>query len=57
MDTEYVGVVVCNILGIIFIVLKLIGTIDWSWGWVLAPFWIPIAIVILCVIILAFFDR
>ena len=57
MDTEYVGVVVCNILGIIFIVLKLIGTIDWSWWWVLAPFWIPIAIVILCVIIFAFLDR
>lgn len=57
MDTKYVGLGVCDILGIIFIVLKLIGTIDWSWWWVLAPFWIPIAIVILCVIIFAFLDR
>jgi len=29
-----------SILGILFIVLKLVGTIDWSWGWVLSPFWI-----------------
>ena len=28
-------------LGIVFIVLKLVGVIDWSWFWVLAPFWIP----------------
>lgn len=28
-----------GILGLIFIVLKLCGTIDWSWWWVLAPFW------------------
>lgn len=25
----------------IFIVLKLTNLIDWSWVWVLAPFWIP----------------
>ena len=30
---------VANVLGLIFIVLKLVGTIDWSWWWVLAPFW------------------
>ena len=57
MDTKVVGLGVCDVLGIVFIVLKLVGVINWSWGWVLAPFWIPIAIVILCVIILAFFDR
>ena len=26
-------------LGLLFIGLKLIGTIEWSWWWVLAPFW------------------
>jgi hypothetical protein len=26
-----------------FIVLKLVGVIDWAWLWVLAPFWIPLA--------------
>lgn len=33
-------------LGLIFITLKLIGVIDWAWVWVLAPFWIPFAIVL-----------
>lgn len=57
MDTKFVGLGVCDILGIIFIVLKLVGVISWSWWWVLAPFWIPLAIVILCAIIIAIFDR
>ena len=30
------------ILVIIFIVLKLIGTISWSWWYVTMPFWGPI---------------
>jgi hypothetical protein len=33
-----------SLLGIVFIVLKLTGVIAWSWVWVLAPFWIPMAI-------------
>lgn len=32
-------------LTIAFIVLKLTGSIGWSWWWVLAPFWIPWALV------------
>lgn len=27
-----------------FITLKLTGLIMWSWVWVLAPFWIPVAL-------------
>lgn len=30
-----------TVLLIIFIVLKLTHTIDWSWWWVLSPLWIP----------------
>ena len=33
-----------TVLTIIFVVLKLVGVIDWSWVWVLAPFWISAAI-------------
>jgi hypothetical protein len=29
----------CDLLCLLFIYLKLCGTIDWSWWWVLAPFW------------------
>lgn len=41
-----------TILGIVFIVLKLTGVISWSWVWVLAPFWIPLALVALIVAII-----
>lgn len=27
------------VLGLIFVTLKLIGKIDWSWWWITAPFW------------------
>lgn len=33
------------LLGIVFLVLKLTGAVAWPWVWVLAPFWIPVAIV------------
>ena len=29
---------------LIFVTLKLTDQIEWSWIWVLAPFWIPISI-------------
>lgn len=37
------GIGVAGLLGVLFIALKLIGVIQWSWVWVLAPFWIPLA--------------
>ena len=36
----------CGRLAVAFIVLKLTGVINWSWLWVLAPIWIPTAIVL-----------
>lgn len=30
-----------GMLQLIFITLKLIDKIDWSWWWVLAPTWLP----------------
>ena len=36
-----------TLLTIAFIVLKLCNVITWSWWWVLAPLWIPPAIVAL----------
>ena len=35
------------LLTIVFIVLKLIGIISWSWWWVLSPLWIFAAIALL----------
>lgn len=39
-----------TLLTIAFIVLKLCNVITWSWWWVLAPIWIPVAIVVLGVL-------
>jgi hypothetical protein len=33
-------------LGVVFIILKLVGVISWSWLWVLCPFWFGGAIII-----------
>lgn len=43
------GIGFTGLLTITFIVLKLIGKIDWSWWWVLSPLWIGtlLAIIIL----------
>lgn len=45
------GVSVAGLLGVAFIVLKLCGVIDWSWLWVLAPFWIPLAVALIALAI------
>lgn len=36
-----------SLLLLLFIGLKLTGYIDWSWWWVLAPFWIPFSIALI----------
>lgn len=48
-ETTDGGVSLCTILFIVFLVLKLTGTIAWSWWWVTAPLWIPFAIVLVVV--------
>ena len=40
------GICFLGLLTILFIALKLTGYIAWSWWWVLAPIWIPAAIVL-----------
>jgi hypothetical protein len=41
------GVSFASLLLLLFIVLKLTHVINWSWWWVLAPFWIPLGLVLL----------
>ncbi|WP_313277014.1 hypothetical protein [Timonella senegalensis] len=38
------GVGLLGLLTVAFVVLKLTGVIAWSWWWVLAPAWIPLAV-------------
>ena len=39
------GISVAGLLGVVFVTLKLCHVIAWPWLWVLAPFWIPVAII------------
>lgn len=45
------GIGFVGVLTIVFIVLKLLGKITWSWLWVLSPIWISAVLVILFLII------
>ena len=31
-----------GLLGVVLIILKATGYIDWSWFWVLTPYWLPL---------------
>lgn len=41
-----------DLLSILFIALKLLGVIHWSWFWVLAPIWIQLVIILVVFILL-----
>lgn len=48
MEKSYKGgTSLSSMLLILFITLKLTGVIDWSWWWVLAPFWVPLSLAVL----------
>ena len=54
------GIGISTVLFLIFLVLKLIGTINWSWWWVFAPLWIPFALIfglLILTIVIAAFDK
>ena len=38
------GIGFCGLLTIVFITLKLLNAIQWSWIWVLSPLWISAGI-------------
>ena len=49
-NTSSTGIRFTGLLTLIFIVLKLIDKIDWSWWWVLSPLWIDIGLFIVIVL-------
>ena len=44
------GLGLASVLTIVFIVLKLVGVINWSWLWVLSPLWISFILTVLIII-------
>ena len=51
------GIGFCGLLTIAFIVLKLTKCIAWSWWWVFAPIWTPIAIILLMLAIIVLCNK
>lgn len=49
MKAKGSGMSVWSMTFVAFLVLKLCGVIAWSWWWVTAPLWIPLAIVVVVV--------
>lgn len=41
------GMGLAGVLTVVFVVLKLVGVIAWSWWWVLSPIWISLALAVL----------
>ena len=63
-NTESGGMGVVDALGILFVALKLLGIIDWSWWWVTLPFWggfalaiLALAVISICVVVILWFER
>lgn len=52
MERSRAGLGCLEVFGLVFIVLKLVGVIEWSWIWVLAPFWGQIVLIVIGAILL-----
>lgn len=52
-----VGIGIADVLTIVFVVLKLVGVINWSWWWVLSPVWISIVLVLILWIVILICER
>ena len=55
MDNKYnsnsTSISLSGLLFITFLVLKLVGVIDWSWWWVTAPLWGSMVLVIIVILV------
>ena len=47
------GIGFVGMLCLLFIALKLMGFINWSWLWVLSPIWLPMALIVVIDVIIA----
>ena len=51
VETSSGGIGFCGLLTIVFIVLKLVGVINWSWFWVLSPMIFSVGFTVLFLLI------
>jgi hypothetical protein len=50
-NTKNSGISISMIVFIVFLILKLTNTIDWSWWWVTCPLWIGVVLFIVFLVI------
>jgi hypothetical protein len=51
------GIGFFGLLGLVFITLKLLGVVDWSWWLVLSPLWGPLVLILAITIgVYAYFE-
>lgn len=50
------GIGFTGLLQVAFIVLKLIGVINWSWFWVFSPIWVTLSIAVIAIIAILIFS-
>ncbi len=48
---EY-GIVALSTLGLLFVALKLSGAVGWSWWWIMAPFLLQAAVLLVALVAL-----
>lgn len=53
MENSGTGLSLGTVLFIVFLILKLCGTITWSWWWVTAPLWIPLGLALIFIALIA----
>lgn len=51
------GLSIGGVCQIVFIILKFLNLIDWSWWVVFIPTWISLAIILICVIALIWLKK
>ena len=51
------GLGLAGVLTVVFVVLKLVETIDWHWLWVLSPLWINAFLVLIVYAIFLYIDK
>jgi hypothetical protein len=56
-NTSGGGIGFLGALTILFIALKLLGYITWSWWLVLAPLWVPVLLVFAAVFVIAVWGK
>nr|DAR47126.1 MAG TPA: transmembrane protein [Caudoviricetes sp.] len=51
------GLGLCDVLTIVFLVLKLVGVIDWSWWWVFSPTLIALGLYVVVFVVAAIISK